>query len=237
MTLYGGDRPSSERGRDISSIWMSGVSSRRRNVRISMIDQVECRLFPGTPGCALFGTERGNRFVWSYGGQLSARKTRRYMPETLESPHPTTRAGLHRSDDLSSMIDQRDHLARLAVAGELDMATVDLFTGMAIRALQLPVRVLVLDFGGVSFCGAAGVGALIKIHLVAAQAGIRLVLTSIQPHVRRVLDIAGTSAVIPVAHTRKTRRPNADSRAAAARRQSAPAEATEPDHSRQLQAV
>jgi hypothetical protein len=81
------------------------------------------------------------------------------------------------------------------------------------------------------------VGALIKIHLVAAQAGIRLVLTSIQPHVRLVLDIVGMSAVIPMVPTRTTRRRNADSWAAPARRQSAPAEATEPNHSRPLQAV
>jgi hypothetical protein len=80
------------------------------------------------------------------------------------------------------------------------------------------------------------VGALIKIHLVAAQAGIRLVLTSSQPHVRRVLDLVGMSAVIPMV-PRTTRRRNADSWAAPARRQSAPAEATEPNHSRPLQAV
>jgi len=159
------------------------------------------------------------------------------MQETFERPHPTLGSHFNRSGGLSFTIDYRDHLACLAVTGELDMATVDSLTDAAIGALQLPVRVLVLDLGGVSFCGAAGVSALITIRRVAAPTGIRVVLTSIQPHLRRVLDIVGMSAVIPIVPIRKTRQRTAVSETATVEQQSTRADNPERHHSRPLQAV
>jgi anti-anti-sigma factor len=123
------------------------------------------------------------------------------------------------------------------VAGELDIATVDQLTQVAIGALRLPVDVLILDFGEVSFCGAAGVGALVKIHRVARQTGISLVLTRVQPRVRHVLDIVGVSVVIPIERASKTRCWNADGGAATILQQGTAADNTEPDHSRSLQAA
>jgi anti-anti-sigma regulatory factor len=61
---------------------------------------------------------------------------------------------------------------------------------------------LLLDLDGVGFCDAAGVTALIKLHQAATQAEIRLVLTGLRPQVRRVLDLTGTSGLIPIAYAR-----------------------------------
>jgi anti-anti-sigma factor len=115
-------------------------------------------------------------------------------------PSPSSR--LNRSGHLTFAVNRRDHEARLAVAGELDLATVDSLCLAAADVLHPPIRAVLLDLDGVSFCGAAGVTALIQIHRAAANARIRLVLTGIQPQVRRVLDLAGTSGVIPIARTR-----------------------------------
>ena len=121
------------------------------------------------------------------------------MQQTFDSPHPTPGSALNRSSDLSFKIDHRDRSIRLTVAGEIDIATADSLTDVALRALRRPARVLLLDLSGVSFCGAAGIRSLLEIHHAARDARINLVLTCIQPHVRRVLDIVGTSAVIPIA--------------------------------------
>jgi anti-anti-sigma factor len=71
--------------------------------------------------------------------------------------------------------DHRGHAVRLSVTGELDIATVDSLSDVAIGALRLPVRVLILDLYEVTFCGAAGVNALIKILRAASDARTRLV--------------------------------------------------------------
>jgi anti-anti-sigma regulatory factor len=61
---------------------------------------------------------------------------------------------------------------------------------------------VLLDLDGVRFCDAAGVTALIKLQRAAVDAEVRLVLTGIRPQVRRVLDLTGTSGLIPIAYSR-----------------------------------
>jgi anti-sigma B factor antagonist len=150
------------------------------------------------------------------------------MQRTLEDPHLTPGSGLNRSGGTSFMIDRSDHLIRLSVTGDLDMATADSFTVAAVSALRLPIRVLVLDLGGVAFCGAAGVSALVKICRVAMKAGARLVLTNVQPHVRRVLDVVGMSAMIPIAPNREATRSSVGSEPTTTRQRSAAADSAEP---------
>jgi anti-anti-sigma factor len=157
------------------------------------------------------------------------------MQQTFHSSHPTPGSRLNRSSDLTFMIDHHHRSVRLTVTGEIDIATGDSLTDVAIGALRRPARVLMLDLSGVSFCGAVGVSSLLKIHRAARQARINLVLTCIPPHVRRILDIVGTSAVIPIADPRETRHTH-DSRTATVRQQRTPAD-TQPNHSRRLQAV
>jgi anti-sigma B factor antagonist len=118
------------------------------------------------------------------------------MRQILTTLHLTPRPNVELSDATPADVHHRGHAFRLSVAGELDIATVDALTNVAVNALLLPVRVLVLDFDGVTFCGAAGITALVKIHGVAAEAGTPFVLTGVRPPVGRVLDLVGLSTMV-----------------------------------------
>ena len=97
------------------------------------------------------------------------------------------------------------------MVGPLDLATQDSMSQEAAAILQPPVRAVLLDLDGVNFFGAAGVTMLVNINRAAADAGIRLVLTGISPTVQRVLDLTGTTDLIPIAYTRPVARTTADS--------------------------
>lgn len=99
-------------------------------------------------------------------------------------------------------VDRRDRDVRLAVAGELDLATQESLRTTVAGVLQPPVRALLLDLAGVSFCDAAGVTSLITVRRLAADAGTHFALTGVQLPVRRVLDALGLSSMIPIAYAR-----------------------------------
>jgi anti-sigma B factor antagonist len=157
------------------------------------------------------------------------------MQQLLKTLYLTPNSRTSPTDASPCEADHRGHAVRLSVTGELDIATVDSLTNVAIGALRLPVRVLILDLYDVTFCGAAGVTALVKIQRAASEAGTRLVLTDVQPPVRQVLDLVGLTAMIPVLATRKASPANTD-RMALARTSGTPVR-TIAKHSRPLQAA
>jgi anti-anti-sigma factor len=133
------------------------------------------------------------------------------MQQDIQSVIPSPSRDSNRAGYLTFTVDHRDHEVRLAVVGELDLATQELLGRVAADALQPHVRALLLDLDGVGFCDAAGVTALIRLHRAATQAEIRLVLTGLRPQVRRVLDLTGTSGLIPIAYARPVGRNTVDS--------------------------
>ena len=133
------------------------------------------------------------------------------MQQDTDTLDPTSSRSLSRSSGLTFTIDRRDHEARLAVVGPLDLATEDSMSQAVAAVLRPPVRAVLLDLEGVSFFGAGGVTTLVNINRAAAKAGIRLVLTGIGPTVRRVLDLTGTTDLIPIAYTRPVAYTAADS--------------------------
>jgi anti-anti-sigma factor len=133
------------------------------------------------------------------------------MQHDTDTLDPTPSRSLSRSGGLTFTIDRRDHEARLAVVGPLDLATQESMSQAAAAVLRPPARAVLLDLAGVSFFGAAGVTTLINLNRDATNAGIRLVLTGINPTVRRVLDLTGTTDLIPIAYTRTVARTAADS--------------------------
>lgn len=80
--------------------------------------------------------------------------------------------------------------ARLILAGEIDMSSVDLL----IRGLATVPATdnLVIDLAGVTFLDSTGIAALIVAHRRAAATGRRLAVINARGIVRRVLDITGT---------------------------------------------
>lgn len=76
----------------------------------------------------------------------------------------------------------------LEVSGEIDLATVPELRA-ALRNLP-PVRVLVVDVGGVVFCSARGLRTLLETADELAAAGDGLVLTRCPASIERLMDLA-----------------------------------------------
>ncbi|WP_250038345.1 STAS domain-containing protein [Paractinoplanes maris] len=85
-----------------------------------------------------------------------------------------------------------DGTVLLAVAGEIDLATVDDFEAALARATAIDgtPRVIV-DLSEVSFCDSSGLAALDRAWERADRRGIALRVTKPQRGVRRLMEIAG----------------------------------------------
>jgi anti-sigma B factor antagonist len=92
----------------------------------------------------------------------------------------------------------RDGVARLVVAGEVDLTSADALTGRALALLDEGPTQLVLDMSGVTFCDSAGLNALFRVYARAEEQGARLTLTSLNAPVYRVLDATGATTVLTI---------------------------------------
>jgi anti-sigma B factor antagonist len=92
----------------------------------------------------------------------------------------------------------RDGVARLVVAGEVDMTSAGALTGRALALLDDGPTQLVLDMSGVTFCDSAGLNALFRVYARAEEKGARLTLQSLNAAVYRVLDATGATSVLTV---------------------------------------
>jgi anti-sigma B factor antagonist len=87
---------------------------------------------------------------------------------------------------------------RLAVAGEIDLATAPEFEAAAVELLDSRPQALILDFGGVTFCDSSGIGVLVRLYNRATVIGCRLTLRSPTPNVRGVLDMTSLTRILRV---------------------------------------
>jgi anti-sigma B factor antagonist len=92
----------------------------------------------------------------------------------------------------------RDGVARLVVAGEVDLTSADALTGRALALLDDGPTQLVLDMSGVTFCDSAGLNALFRVYARAEEMGARLMLQSLNAPVYRVLDATGATTVLTI---------------------------------------
>ncbi|OLB80617.1 MAG: hypothetical protein AUI14_06135 [Actinobacteria bacterium 13_2_20CM_2_71_6] len=88
--------------------------------------------------------------------------------------------------------------ARLAVAGDIDIATVDGLMRDSHQLLADRPGHLTLDFTRVNFCDAAGIGALVKIHLECLAAGCDFTLANVGAHVRSIMRIVGIEEILRI---------------------------------------
>ena len=125
------------------------------------------------------------------------------MQVTSQAPHPTPpRPASNRSRGLTFTVDHRYHYQTcLAVTGDIDIATADSLTDAATSALYTSTRLLILDLAGVSFCGAAGITALIKIHRSASAAGASLALANVGTQLQGVFDAVNMNGILAALHT------------------------------------
>jgi anti-anti-sigma factor len=113
----------------------------------------------------------------------------RYNLERPPTPPPGP-SGI-RPDALSFMIDKRNHPARIAVAGDIDLATYKSLVDAVSHTLRADVHALDIDVSGVTFCGSAGITAFLMARRRAHEKGKTLRLVNLNPWVERVLTVTG----------------------------------------------
>lgn len=86
---------------------------------------------------------------------------------------------------------------RVEVEGEVDLATSELLDAEIARVLARRPERMVVDLRRVMFCSCAGLGTLVRLHNTCRAAGIELCLVP-SGQVRRVMDLAGLSRVLPL---------------------------------------
>ncbi|WP_051468301.1 STAS domain-containing protein [Actinomadura oligospora] len=90
----------------------------------------------------------------------------------------------------------------VAVAGEIDLRTADALrsrlTEFAGPQGASACADLVIDFGGVRFCDASGLGVLVSVRNALAARGGRVRLAGVRPAQRRLLRVVGLDALFPL---------------------------------------
>jgi anti-anti-sigma factor len=81
---------------------------------------------------------------------------------------------------------------RLAVAGELDIASVDELRAALSAALDQGPSAVLVDLDALTFMDSTGISALVAAHRQAAAGGVVLTVVNSRGIVRRVLELTGT---------------------------------------------
>ena len=98
----------------------------------------------------------------------------------------------------AEVVETRGRAATVAVAGEIDLQTADLLRDRLLDLADAGYRTLVVDFGAVVFCDAAGLGALVAAHNRVASAGGEIRLAAVRPAQRKLLRVTGLHRVFPL---------------------------------------
>ena len=118
---------------------------------------------------------------------------------------------------------------RVAVVGEIDLATADvLHAGLrSVLSAQLPHRVEI-DLAGVSFMDCTGLTVLVVARDAALRTGCQLRITNPQPIVRRVLELTGLLGILAATFDRAPLPPTRSASAAVSQGDCPPAVVTRP---------
>ena len=101
-------------------------------------------------------------------------------------------------DSLTFSVSREPGYAVVAVAGKVDASTEQPFRDALTSVLAHGVPRIVVDLSRVAFMSSAGIGVLMGVRRVLADAGGSLVLASPHGEVAQVLSITGVAGVIPV---------------------------------------
>jgi anti-sigma B factor antagonist len=88
--------------------------------------------------------------------------------------------------------------ARVAVCGELDIASADGALGYVRDVIDRCRSAVILDLADLVFCDARGLGTLVRMSSYAEKAGCPLWLSRPRPHVLRIMRICGLDRVLQV---------------------------------------
>jgi anti-sigma B factor antagonist len=87
----------------------------------------------------------------------------------------------------------------VAVAGELDMSTVEQLSGTVNDELRLGPGRIVLDLADLTFCDSLGLGTLVVLSRTARVRETYLVVRNPSPFFIRMLDVTGVRAGLNIA--------------------------------------
>jgi anti-anti-sigma factor len=104
----------------------------------------------------------------------------------------------------------------LAVRGELDLATVAHLRERFLIALHNASSPVVVDLGGVTFCGAEGLALLVHVRRRARLLGLSFSLAGVTAQTRRIMEITGLWRSFTIVTTVPAPRTGLDSRTPAA---------------------
>lgn len=103
---------------------------------------------------------------------------------------------------LETSADQEVLLVRLK--GELDLAAAERIRSELDQKIgSNNTRHLLLDLSGVTFIDSSGIGVILGRYRRLANSGGRLGILRPQPQVKRILDIAGVSSLVPFYRSEK----------------------------------
>lgn len=86
--------------------------------------------------------------------------------------------------------------ARVALAGELDLATVHALHEAAAVLLSGMAQEITIDLGGLQFIDAAGLGEIAHLRATLLASGRRLTLSRPSPRIRRTFAIGGLAELL-----------------------------------------
>jgi anti-anti-sigma factor len=99
---------------------------------------------------------------------------------------------------VTEVVRTQGETALVEVRGELDLRTAGLLRSRLLELHASGHRVLVVDFDGVPFCDAAGLGALVAARNRASALGGEVRLSRVRPAQHRLLRITGLDRVFRV---------------------------------------
>lgn len=86
--------------------------------------------------------------------------------------------------------------ARIAVTGELELATVHVLHEAADVLISEPAQVITIDLSRLQFIDAAGLGEIVRIRMTLIAEGRRLILSRPSPRIRRTFAIGGLAELV-----------------------------------------
>jgi anti-anti-sigma factor len=104
--------------------------------------------------------------------------------------------GFHSGDVFDIQVDCRNGFARLALRGELDMATAPKLEEHLMLVEQGGVRGVLLDLRDLTFVDCAGLQTFLKAKRRAADNGHRFALVGAKDQLRRILQVTATQGVL-----------------------------------------
>ena len=98
-------------------------------------------------------------------------------------------------------IADRDGLALVTAAGEIDAATADTLAEAVIGALEDGYPRVVVDFGQVTFIDSTGLGVLVKSHRTAVARNAEFGVLHPTPQTRKLIKVLGLDQLLNIYDT------------------------------------